>query len=218
MTETRSYFTEIEDHFRAARGSPLFVFSPLDWALMDAWKGAGVPLEAVVRGIDLAFERWRKQPARARTRMVNSLAYCTNAIAEEAQTMADASPIKTNNAEAPFNLDDVRRFVGKNAAALQIAGHCDLAESLASLDLDTLYGNLDQLEQELTAVEEKLIARLRATATKEALSEARTALDHDLKPYRGKMTADQLATLEKQFLGRRLLESAGLPRLSLFYL
>ncbi len=63
-----------------------------------------------------------------------------------------------------------------------------------------------------------MIARLRAEAPEEALFEARRALDLDLKPYRGKMTAEQLAMLEKQFLDRRLLEAAGLPRLSLFYL
>jgi hypothetical protein len=32
------------------------------------------------------------------------------------------------------------------------------------------------------------------------------------------MTADQIAMLERQYLDRRIQESAGLPRLSLFYL
>jgi hypothetical protein len=32
------------------------------------------------------------------------------------------------------------------------------------------------------------------------------------------MSAEQLAMLERQFLDRKVLESAGLPRLSLFYL
>jgi hypothetical protein len=32
------------------------------------------------------------------------------------------------------------------------------------------------------------------------------------------MTADQLSMLEKQYLERALLEGAGLPRLSLFYM
>jgi len=63
-----------------------------------------------------------------------------------------------------------------------------------------------------------MIARLRAAASDEALLEARRTLDRELKPYRGKMTADQLAMLEKQFLERKLLEASGLPRLSLFYL
>ena len=39
-----------------------------------------------------------------------------------------------------------------------------------------------------------------------------------LAPYRRKMTADQLALLEKQYLQRKQMEAAGLPRLSLFYL
>ena len=86
------------------------------------------------------------------------------------------------------------------------------------MDLARLYFDLEQLEQQLTAFEEEVIARLRIAATEEALSEARRALDRELKPYRGKMTAEQLSMLEKQFLDRKLLESAGLPRLSLFYL
>ena len=219
MTETRSsYFTEIEDHFRAARGTSLFMFSPLDWALMEAWKNSGIPLGAVFRGIDVAFERWRKRPSRARTQMVNSLAYCTNAIAEEAQAMANAAPITRSNAELPFSLNDVRGFVDKNAAALRKANHNDLAEALESLDLGSLYSDLEQLERHLTAIEAEMIARLRDTTNEDVLFGLRQELDGDLKPYRGKMTTDQLSMLEKQFLERRLLESAGLPRLSLFYL
>ena len=56
-----NYFTEIEEHFRRARGTGLFLLSPLDWALIEAWKNAGIPLEAVLRGIDAAFEKWRKR-------------------------------------------------------------------------------------------------------------------------------------------------------------
>jgi len=92
--------------------------------------------------------------------------------------------------------------VGKNAGSLRAAGYCDLAESLESFDLNRIYSELEPLEQDLTAIEEKMIACLRDAATEEALSEGRRALDRDLKPYRGKMTPDQLAKLEKQFLAR----------------
>lgn len=214
-----NYFTEIEEHFQKARGSGLFLLSPLDWALIEAWKNSGIPLEAVLRGIDAAFEKWRAKPPRARTQKVNSVAYCAQAISAEAQAIANAQPATTKqDSKAPFALEDIRAFLARNAEILRKAGHADLADSLASLDLPKLFFDLEQLEQRLTAVEEKLIARLRASASDEALFEARRALDRDLKPYRGKMTADQLAMLEKQFLERRLLESAALPRLSLFYL
>jgi hypothetical protein len=96
-----NYFTEIEDHFRRARGTGLFLLSPLDWALIEAWKNGGLPLEAVLRGIDAAFETWRKKPARARIHMVNSLAYCTQAIAKEAQAMANNAPVTKKDAPPP---------------------------------------------------------------------------------------------------------------------
>ena len=96
--------------------------------------------------------------------------------------------------------------------------HCAKPVSLEALPLDALYGDLEQLEQRLTAIEEKMIGRLRSDASDEALFEARRALDRELQPYRGKMSAEQLSMLEKQFLERKLLENTGLPRLSLFYL
>jgi len=213
-----NYFTEIEDHFQSARGSGLFLLSPLDWALIEAWKTAGVPLEAVLRGIDQAFEKWRKRPARGRVQMINSLAYCAQAVAAEAQALQNGVQAPKKAAAAPFTLEELSAFVAKNTAALRKAEFGELAASLEGLDLPALYGDLEQLEQRLTAIEEKMIAQLRARASEEQLFDARRSLDLDLKPYRSKMSAEQLTMLEKQFLERKLLEASGLPRLSLFYL
>ena len=224
MTENYfNYFTEIEDHFQRARGTGLFLLSPLDWALIEAWKNAGIPLDAVLRGIDQAFAKWRSRPPRGRIQMVNSLAYCAQAIAAEVQAMVDAkvaggAPKKSASAAPPFSLDEVRGYIDHNAAALRKAGLDDLAVSLEGLPLETLYGDLEQLEQRLTAIEEKMIARLRSDASDDALFEARRTLDRELQPYRGKMSTEQLSMLEKQFLERKLLQNNCLPRLSLFYL
>ncbi len=218
MTENYfNYFTEIEEHFQRARGTGLFLLSPLDWALIEAWKNAGIPLEAVLRGIDIAFEKWRTRPARSRIHQVNSLAYCTQAITAEAQAMVDGKPAKRGPAP-PFQESDISAYVRNNAEALRSAGHQDLAAALMELDCPDALGDLEAVEQKLTAFEEKLIARLRASASDEQLLEARQVLDRQLKPYREKMSAEQLSMLERQFLDRRLLEAARLPRLSLFYL
>jgi len=69
-----NYFTEIEEHFQQRRGG-ILLLSTLDWALIETWKDAGIPLEAVLRGIDSAFERYEKRPSK---RKVNSLAYCAS--------------------------------------------------------------------------------------------------------------------------------------------
>ena len=80
------------------------------------------------------------------------------------------------------------------------------------------YADLEALEQRLTVLEEKMIAAARTRQSEEEMLESRRELDRQLRPYRGKMTAEQLTMLEKQYLERHLLEKAGLPRLSLFYM
>jgi hypothetical protein len=57
-----NYFTEIEGYFWKKRGAHLLV-SPLDWAIIEAWQKAGVPLEAVLKGIDNAFESYQRSKA-----------------------------------------------------------------------------------------------------------------------------------------------------------
>jgi hypothetical protein len=211
-----NYFTEIEEHFQHARGTGLFLLSPLDWALIESWNNAGVPLEAVLRGIDDAFEKWRSR--KVKTQKVNSLAFCAQAVLTEAQLMADggAAP-KKKEAAAPFPLEDLRAYLKSNAAAVPFPEIADSLRKLAS-EVEEHYTNLEALEQRLTVLEEKMIAQARASQTEEQLLAARQELDRQLRPYRGKMTADQLTMLEKQYLERNLLEQTKLPRLSLFYL
>jgi hypothetical protein len=214
-----NYFTEVEDHFQRVRGSGLFLLSPLDWALIESWKNGGVPLAAVLRGIDAAFEKWRGR--KSRTRMVNSLAYCSQAVLTEAQILAGAgeSPRK-DPAPPPFPEDDLRNYLSSNAELARKAGFTEIAAALEKLAAETAlhYHDLEQLEQRLTALEEKLIATLKSAQTDEQAFTARRELDAQLRPYRGKMSAEQLSMLERQYLERRLLEQSGLPRLSLFYM
>jgi len=217
-----NYFTEVEEHFQQARGTGLFLMSPLDWALVESWKNAGVPLEAVLRGIDEAFEKWRGR--KTKTQMVNSLAYCTQAVLAQAQRMAGTEPAPADKSPAPpFELEELRAYLAGNAAALRKREQPLLQEIAATLealaaDAEAQYRNLEDLERRLTALEEKMAAAARVAQSDDDLVAARREFDLQLRPYRSKMTAEQIAMLERQFLERRLLESSGLPRLSLFYL
>ena len=213
-----NYFTEIEEHFQKARGTALFLVSPLDWALIESWKNGGVPLEAVLRGIDSAFEKWRSR--KIKTQMVNSLAFCAQAVVTEAQLMAGTAQTRRHRETAPpFALEELRDFLKGNASSLP-AEYNEIASALERLagEVEQHYQDLESLERRLTVLEEKMIAAERARQSEESLLEARGELDRQLRPYRSKMTADQLAMLEKQYLERNLLEKAGLPRLSLFYM
>jgi len=213
-----NYFTEVEEHFQRARGTALFLMSPLDWALVESWKNGGVPLEAVLRGIDAAFEKWHGR--RVKTQMVNSLAFCAQAVLTEAQAIAGQPDSRARREAAPpFSLEDLRAYLESNAAAVR--QECPgIAATLLRLagEAAAHYLDLEGLEQRLTVLEEKMIAAARARQSDEDLLEARRQLEAQLRPYRGKMTADQLSMLERQYLERSLLEKARLPRLSLFYM
>ncbi|HXI40437.1 MAG TPA: hypothetical protein VNH83_10680 [Bryobacteraceae bacterium] len=216
-----NYFTEIEEHFQRARGTGLFLLSPLDWALIESWKNAGVPLEAVLRGIDAAFDKWRSR--KSKTQKVNSLAFCTQAVLTEAQQMAGSAPAESAMAQSPYTAAELRAYLGGNATALRAAAGALYAEIAAALErlsdeMQEHAGDLQRLEQRLTVLEEKMLAVARASQTDEHLLKIRQDLEADLRPYRSKMSGPQLAMLEKQYLERRLLENQGLPRLSLFYM
>ncbi len=213
-----NYFTEIEEHFQRARGTSLFLLSPLDWALIETWKNSDIPLEAVRRGIERAFEKWKSSKRR---QAVNSLAYCTQAVMEEAEIMAKggvSQPVKP--VEAPFPVEELRRHLLTNAELLGAKGWTELAASLSKLasEAEQHLSGLEELELRLTVIEEKMLAAARAAQSEEDLLRVRREMENSLRPYRGKMTADQLSRLERQFVDRAVLEQAGLRRLSLFYL
>src|SRR5579872_5209974 len=153
-----NYFTETEEHFQRARGTSLFLLSPLDWALLESWKNSGVPLEAVLRGIDVAFEKWRGR--KVKTQMVNSLTFCAQAVLTEAQILAGTvQPKPRRDSAPPFALEELRAYLESNAAALP-AGYEEIAASLRHLaaGVEQHYADLEALEQRLTVLEEKMIA------------------------------------------------------------
>jgi hypothetical protein len=215
-----NYFTEIEEHFQRARASGLFLLSPLDWALIESWKNSGIPLEAVLKGIDDAFEKWRSR--KIKRRLINSLAYCAQAVLEAARN-APANHRGAAVDRAPFPPEELSAHLRKNAAIFAARPEPALREIAATLEnLALAVANeippLEDLERRLTTLEDKAVAILRSAQTSDDLYAIRQSLDNELRPYRGKMTADQLAMLERRYLDTALLERAKLPRLSLFYL
>jgi len=223
-----NYFTEIEEQYQRRRGT-LTLLSPLDWALMEIWKDAGIPLEAVLRGIDVTFDKWERRPRR--TRKINSLAFCAQevlAAAEEMQETAVGSAKGEKNNAGPA-IEAVRRFLSNNASELDQAPLPSTAKPIGaevSARLREMAGALvsnatiamEDLERCLTVMEERLIAALLTSTPESALLQVRTEADHDLAPYRSRMSAAQIEQLHKQYVQKRLLEQYQLPRLSLFYM
>lgn len=232
-----NYFTEIEEYFWKKRGAHLLV-SPLDWAIMEAWQKAGVPLEAVLKGIDRSFESYGRS-RRGAGKPLKSLAYCTDAVLEAAEEQLEAAAGKAPSSKRAqqkeaFSREELRKYLERNAAQLKRAAESNqkiaselarpLAEVARSVEaaailLDTP-GTLDleDLERRLTVLDEKTQALLTSHAPEELMLKVRRELDSQLAIYRRKMKVEQLALVEKQYVQKRLLEEFQLPRLSLFYM
>jgi hypothetical protein len=197
-----NYFTEVERFYQSRRDS-FTLLSTLDWVLIEGWKEQGLPLEIVLKGIDRAFSRAKRK--------INSLAYCVKAVEEVCEEQKELT------VEAPqlpdFREEEVAGYVNKLADQIEKIDP-GVASSIRSVDLT----DLRTAEQTLSALEEKLIAKLKVTADDKTMIELKQSVDRELSPFRSTMTAPQLAMLEQQMWRRKLLEKFDVPRLSLFYL
>ena len=231
-----NYFTEIEEHFQRRRGT-LLLLSTLDWALIETWKEAGIPLEAVLRGIDTAMDRYDRRASKSQK--VNSLAFCSQEVLASAEEMKEAAVgiARASSSEpAGFSVGEVASYLETNAASLRkarlspvaqvTAGEianslADAAKMLASTGAnsgDSHSRKLEDLERQLTVLEEKLQAALLTTTSEDALLQIRKEADRQIAPYQNKMNAAQIDQLRRQYVHKKLLDHYKLPRLSLFYM
>ncbi|HEY3990384.1 MAG TPA: hypothetical protein VGM02_13865 [Acidobacteriaceae bacterium] len=217
-----NYFTEIEEHFQRRRGS-ILLLSTLDWAIIDTWREAGVPLAAVLRGIDAAFDKYDARKTKARMRKVNGLAWCAQAVMEALESMQEAAvggaPIQSD--ATGLERERIAHHLRAEAAtfsraAVTIHELGEIAERLQQLAEQPLPN--EELERHLSALEEKLFALLLTHTPAEELELMREQAVRELAPYRSRMQALQIRQIEQQFLRRHLLERYDLPRISLFYM
>ena len=223
-----NYFTEIEEHFQRRRGS-LLILSTLDWALIETWREAGVPLDAVLRGIDTAFDKYESRKSKGRLRRVNGLAYCAQAVISAVEDMKEAAVgaalAKPDRGQEQEGFEQERVAAHLETCSQQLrsssqAAVFDIAQRLDSLaaGIRTAKPNLEELEANLSALEEKLFATLISQMPEPELLALRHQAAGELAPYRSRMQAMQIRQVEQQFLHKRLLEKFLLPRLSLFYM
>jgi hypothetical protein len=228
-----NYFTEIEERFQRRRGS-ILLLSTLDWALIETWQEAGFPLEAVLQGIDAAFDKYEARQKRGRMRRINGLAWCSQAVMEAAVALSEASVGSTSalsGQDSGFEGERVAAHLEAAAAALDGARIAHEACSATAARLRELAAEaaasgheargpaeLEGLERSLTVLEEKLFAALTAAAPEELLVGLKEHAARELAPYRSRMGAVQLRQVERQFVQKQLLVHYNLPRLSLFYM
>lgn len=148
-----NYFTEVEEEFVRRRGKQMLI-SPMDWALVESWKSAGIPLHIVLRAINEAFDAY---DARAhKYRKVNSIFYCQQAVeasfAEyrlsqvggglpadlQKEPEGEASGTKASDAAEVFPKEVILEFLtrsdrelGEAGQAASLSGRAEIEDAIA---------------------------------------------------------------------------------------
>ena len=166
-----NYFTEIEEYFWRKRGAQILI-SPLDWAILESWQKANIPVEVVLKGIDSAYESYGRSRRGTSGRPLKSLAYCVDAVLDaaieaqeaaagrgpEAQPATRRAGAHASGGATPFSAEELRDYLARNAARMREA-----ADALGA--------------RARGASGETLLRRVAETAAR--LDERRLALDGD---------------------------------------
>jgi len=217
----------------------------MDWALIESWKEMKVPLHVALRGIEKSFDSWESKP---RKRSVKSLLYCQEEVEAQYAEWLDAHvgsglenetddsvSDEKNVAGLPFPRTDILEHLQRCRSDLEVAatkrskagadGLTEVLQRAASqlLELESDFGaailpNAQKLEQSLTGVERMLSDALLAVAGSDQLNALTQEVEKQLKPYRKQMEPAVYEQTKNNLLLKRLRETFGVPRLSLFYL
>lgn len=197
-----SYFTEIEAHFAARRGTP-FILSAKDWALMKKWHEEAIPLPIVIEAIDTVFE---KNETSGRRKVISSLSYCRHAVKELWQERRD---LYVGGAEA---VPETGPELMLEILASQLSRYPEIAATVRDLAREQ---SVPRIEERLMEIERDLIDRIFADLPE---SEA-TALRAEIASAVGdtsRLDEKTRARTEEANLRRIVREKFALPRLTLF--
>ncbi len=216
-----NYFTEIEETFVRRRGKNLLL-SPLDWALIETWQERKVPLHIVIRAIETVFDTWDKQPHRRRS--VKSLAYCREEIEAQFDEWLETRVGSESEETAELPEDDVLTHLlsakDEISALADRTSDAAFRETLGRVaerlnELLERREDPEKLERSLDTLDEMIVNRL---IESEAANSARSEVEAMFASSRKTMDEESYKRVFDLMLRKRLRETAGVPRLSLFHL
>lgn len=242
-----NYFTEVEEEFVRRRGKHLLI-SNLDWALVETWKDAGIPLHIVLRAINESFDAY---DARAQKyRKVNSIFYCQQAVeasfaeyrlaqvggGDQTQAVSgETSSEQPASDQSAFPKEVILEFLARCEEELRLIGSRALDEGrteienaiarararLSEIVLEIIGSprvDAEALERDLDAIDRMILEAAARERGEEELKKIRVEAASQLRSYRKKMDKAIYEQTVQNFVSRRLREINNIPRLSLFYL
>ncbi len=234
-----NYFTEIEEHFVKRRGKHLLV-SPMDWSLIASWRDAGVPLQVAIRGIDIAMDGFfARQRSYAK---VNSLCYCHDSVMAEYANhleshLGEAAEPAQDSVAPPQQKDEpgisaTLRYISERIGEIKVLLGKQFQESVTEgirrvlARLEDVHQNLqsgagttsENLERDLSIIDEVLTAELRSTIPLEQMLEWEKEARKDLKIYRKRLPRETYEKIHGNFIRDKIHRHFNIGEFSIFRL
>ncbi|MBC7795697.1 MAG: hypothetical protein H7Z37_02360 [Pyrinomonadaceae bacterium] len=225
-----NYFSEIEETFVRLRGKNLLL-SPLDWALIEAWKEREIPLHIVLRALENVFDAQK-----LKQKQIKSLLYCREEVEKSFMAWQNA---QIGSVEKVEKLETVILPESEQSEILQHlrTAHQNLLKRRENLNHDwqsvstriaaniaeiaiKFKGNADfeTLETKLHELDNKIDAALLESTAPNVLSQVKTELETNLRSHKKAMNAAIYEQTLTNLTLKALREKADLPKFSLFYL
>jgi hypothetical protein len=210
------YYQEVESHFVARRGSPLFI-SPSEWDLVWRWEQLGIPLPVVKEGIDRVFERpkTRLKPRR--------LSYCRQTVEaafrrfREASLGARAAKSEGEDAVAVSRLEEIAARLTEIASTRPpLAPLCESTTTALRSLRERAADSPDEVERELASLDQTLLAESESLLNDDERFDLRRDAESFLESYRERMPEKVYRAAVESSYRRRIRRKLGLPPLSLY--
>ena len=208
------------------------MLSPLDWAMVEAWKERGIPLRIAVRAIETVFDRVDRNPNQARS--IKSLSYCRDEVENQYEEWLSAQVGKTSSddegvvAESEvsdgFTEEKIEEHLSNLCSSLAGAKtEGKLREMLNDVsdkleDLKSLNADSETIEKSLSELESVLDEALLENIDAKLVGEIKLEVEEELSGYKTKMDEEVYERTFELMLLKKLREESNVPRLSLFYL
>ena len=201
-----SYVVALERHWTLRRGVP-HTLSPRDFALARSWFEAGIPLHAVLAGVERAFD---KDPA------AGSLAFCRPFVEAAAARVPAAKPRAPREAGGSSDLRDGLTALVEALERLGLSEQAYDRPRRVLREADTLLQiaprpNWVYLRERIGEAD----AQLSRAALESLAPEERLAIEAEAEAavarQRGHVEGASLALSLRRYLVRRARERVGLP-------
>jgi hypothetical protein len=210
--EVEAYVQAIEEHLRARRGMD-HILSPRDFALARSWQQAGVPLAAVLVGIDRAFDAGAD---------VTSLAFCRRRV----EDLMAAGPRPERRPSPPSDavpLEEVARILQLLLDHLQplrpLAGAFEAPlrkiREIQDLLAVAIRPNYEYLRLKLREIDDDVSAAAMQSLRPEEQDAFRVEAARAVERHRGRVDEEAIADARARYTLQRARERFDLPRVCL---